>query len=144
MKTYDPRRFDIVFAGIPLNKGVADGTFLSISSVGPGFSSKAGVDGEVTRTRSHDRRAVAKLTLMQTSEINDRLSAAYAADRDATNGQGVGVFFVQDRSGTTILEAAKAYISDDPDVTLEAEASTREWTFELSELRPTHGSNSDD
>lgn len=146
LKTYDPKKYRIEFAGISLNKGIADGTFLVVSSVGPGFSSKAGVDGEVVRTRSHDRRAVARLTLMQTSEVNDRLSSLYAADRDATNGQGVGAFSVKDDSpnGTTIGEASKAYIADDPDLQLEAEAGTREWVIELADWRPTHGSVGDD
>lgn len=144
LKTYDPRKFDIVFAGIPINEGLADGTFLEITTTTPGFSSKAGVDGEVTRTRSHDRRATARITVMQTSEVNDRLSALYRADRAATNGLGVGTFFVQDRGGTTVLAASKAYIADDPDVTLEAEASTRTWTIELADYRPHHGGNPDE
>lgn len=144
MKTYDPKKFDIIFAGVPLNKGTADGTFLVVASVGPGFTSKSGVDGEVTRTRMHDRRYTARLTLMQTSAINDILSALYAGDRDATNGRGVAAFSVQDRAGTTVLEASKAYIADDPDLSLEAEASTREWVFELSDVTVTHGGNSDD
>lgn len=144
MKTFDPRKFDIVFAGIQLNSGVADGTFLTISSVTPGFSSKVGVDGTVTRARSHDRRATARVVLMQSSEVNDRLSAIYEADRQAVNGTGVGAFFVQDRDGTTVATASKAYISDDPDLTLEAEATTREWVIEIADLVIVHGSNPED
>lgn len=144
MKTYDPRKFDIVFAGIHLNEGVADGTFVVYSSTTPGFSSKVGVDGEVTRSRQHDRRATVRLTLMQTSEINDRLSAAYEADRQAINGQGVGSFLIRDRSGTTLVEASRAWISDDPDLNLEQTASSREWLFELADAKATHGSNPDD
>lgn len=144
MKTYDPKKFPITFAGIACNKGVADGTFLVVSSVKPGFSSKASVDGEVTRTRSHDRRAVARLTLMQSSEINERLSKLYNADRDAVNGQGVGAFMVMDLNGTTLLECEKAYIADDPDLNLGAEAETREWVIELSTLSGIHGGAIDD
>jgi hypothetical protein len=147
VKTYDPNRFVISFAGIILNKGVAEDTFLSVSKAGPGFSSKVSVDGSVTRSRSHDKRKIAKLTLMQSSEVNDRLSALYNADRDPAqpNGRGVGVFSVQDLSGTTVLRAAKAYIADDPDLDLGATAGPREWTFELSEVvNPIHGSISDD
>jgi hypothetical protein len=144
VKTYDPKKYVLTFAGIPLNKGVADGTFLSVASSAPGFSKKVGVDGEVTRARSHDRTATATITLMQTSEVNDRLSARYRADRNAVNGQGVGAFEVRDLAGTTIARAAKAWISDDPDLTLEAEASTREWTIDLADWDPLHGSVSDD
>lgn len=144
MKTYDPKQFDIVFAGILINEGLADGTFLSVEPTTPGFSSKVGADGEVCRARSHDRRATATVTVMQTSEVNDRLSALYEADRDAPNGAGVGAFEVRDRVGTTILTASRAYIANAPTATLELEASTREWTIELADYRPVHGSNSDD
>lgn len=144
MKTYDPKKFVIVFANIPINKGLADGTFCVVSSMKPGFSSKAGADGEVTRVRSQDRRATARITLMQTSDVNLRLSRLYNADRDAVNGQGVGMFYVQDLNGDTKLEADKAYIADDPDLTLSADAETREWVIELSELGGEHGGALDD
>lgn len=139
MRTYDPNQWDISFAGRHLNKGVADGTFLTVASMAPGFTSKVGVDGESTRSRGHDRRYTARLVLMQTSEANKILSDIYAQDRNAVPGQGVGSFFVQDRSGTTVLQSAKAYIADDPDLTLEATATTREWLFELHETDITHG-----
>lgn len=144
LKTYDPKQWDIVFAGIPLNEGLADGTFLSISTTTAAFTSKAGPDGEVTRVRQHDRRAQARFTTMQTSEVNDRLSAVLRADRAATNGQGVGMFFVQDRSGTTVVRSSKAYISDDPDIELAMDATTREWIIDLPDYDPTHGSNPDE
>lgn len=147
LRTFDPKRYVISFAGILLNRGVSDGTLLSITSTTPGFSSKASVDGPVTRSRSHDKRKTATLTLMCTSEVNDRLSALYNADRDPAqpNGRGVGAFYVQDLAGTTVLSCPKAYIANDPDLTLEATASTREWTFELSEVvNMVHGSVADD
>lgn len=144
MKTYDPKKFDIVYAGIHLNEGVADGTFVVYSSTTPAFSSKAGTDGEVTRSRQHDRRSTVRLTLMQTSEVNDRLSTALAADMAAQNGLGVGSFLIRDRSGTTLIEASRAWIMDDPDLNLEQTASTREWVFELADTSAFHGSNPDD
>ena len=144
LKTYDPSKHAIVFAGILLNKGLADGTFLTITPATPGFSTKTGADGEVTRSRSHDKVAEATLTVMQTSEINDRLTALYLADRAATNGSGVGVFYVQDLAGTTLHMSSKAFISDDPDVELGTEATTREWAFILTDYAPGHGGNPDE
>jgi len=144
LKTYDPKLYDIVFAGISLNEGLADGTFLTVAPDTPGFSKKVGVDGEVTRSRSHDRSATVTFTCMQTSDVNDRLSALYNSDRDAANGAGVGTFFIQDRAGRTFGEASKAYISDDPDLVLSGEAETREWTLELADWRPNHGGTPDE
>lgn len=144
MKTYDPKKHPISFAGILLNKGLAPGTFLTIASETPGFSSQAGVDGEVVRSRSHDRRATATFSVLQTSEINKRLSDLYNADRDAVNGQGVGAFQVMDLAGETVGRGSKAYIAKDPDVELGGEATVREWTIEISDWRITHGGNQDD
>jgi len=144
LKTYDPSKFNIVFAGILVNEGLADGTFLNITIDESAFSAKVGADGEVTRTRSHNRMAKAVISVMQTSEVNDRLSALHEADREAVNGQGVGMFYVADTAGTTVLESAKSYISKGPDVTLEKEASARDWEITLTDYRPTHGSNPDD
>lgn len=141
MKTYDPNKVDFSFAGIYLNEGTAPGTVLTITPSKPGFSGKAGTDGGVTRTRSANRMATAKLVLMASSDVNKRLSDRYEADRNATNGNGVGVFSVQDRGGESIGEAQEAWISQDPDMTVDEEAPTREWTFELANWRPTHGGN---
>lgn len=144
LKTYDPLKIAASFAGILLNEGVADGTFITVTPNAEGFSIKTGADGSVTRTRSHDRTAVVKLTLMQTSQVNERLSALYAADRAAVNGQGVGAFYLQDLAGTTVLESSKAFISRDPDVTFSNEAETREWTIILTDYTPQHGYNADE
>ncbi len=146
-KTFDPKRFVVSFAGIILNSGLAEGSWLTVAKTAPGFSSKVGVDGEVTRSRSHDKRKTVTLTLMQSSAVNDRLSAIYNADRDPEqpNGRGVGAFYIQDLAGTTVLQAAKAWISGDPDLVLDATATEREWTFELAEVDGAiHGGTTED
>ncbi len=144
MKTYDPNRYSISWAGIKLNEGLAEGTFVTVSPMAPGFSSKVSVDGPVTRVRSHDRRRTVRLVLMQTSAVNERLSAAYNADRNRTNGGGPGMFRIADMDGTTEIEDPKAYIAQDPDLVLSATAETREWLFELPGATATHGTINDD
>lgn len=143
VKTYDPKSFDIIFAGILL-EGFAEGTFVSIASEAPGFSDTVGVDGEVTRNRSHDKRATVTVSLMQTSESNALLSAAYLADRAAINGAGVGSLRIVDRAGTTVFRASKAWIQNDPDATLEAEAGGRDWEFRCADMLAFHGFTPDD
>lgn len=143
MKTYDPKRFTLVFAGINLNKGLADGTFFKATPMAPRFSSKSGVDGEVVRSRKHDKRRSIEFTTMQTSEVNDRLSAILDTDANSENGEGVGSFLLMDRNGTTVMEGA-AYVAQDPDLELAAEAGTRVWKLELvDETNVVHGSNAD-
>jgi hypothetical protein len=139
VKTYDPKKIDIIFAGIRIG-GFADGTFLKIAPKSPRFTSKSGVDGEVTRSRMHDTRRDVEFTLMQTSETNDRLSAVFKADVDSVNGEGVGAFMVQDRNGSTLIEGT-AYITTDPDAEFAGEAGPRVWKLELVEGSATHGGN---
>lgn len=143
-KTYDPNAYDVIFAGILLNEGLAEDTFLTVVPDSAAFAKRAGVDGEVTRSRMANRMATATITLAQTSELNDRLSALHEADRDSSNGSGVASFEVVDRAGTTVGYATKAWIEQTPDMELAAEVSDREWTIGLADWRPTHGSNPDD
>jgi hypothetical protein len=144
VKTFDPKKIDVVFGGQRINKGLVDGTWLTYESAAPGFSKKIGVDGEGTRARLHDRSGTVRLTLMASSEINDILSRRYAADRDGNaNGQGVGAFLIQDRNGTTLLQASQAYIADDPDISFSGEVEGREWTLELIDVTVHHGGLAD-
>lgn len=143
-KTYDPNLYDVIFAGIRLNEGTADGQFIQQTGNAPGFSKKIGGDGTVTRSRSADRSGSVTVTLMQSSAINDALSAIHSADLKAANGSGVGSLLIQDRNGSTVLQAAKAWISDDPDMTLELEATTRAWVIDYADGDMHHGGNADD
>ena len=142
MKTYDPRKYTAVFAGVNLNRGLADGTWIKVTPAAPRFSSKVGVDGEVSRSRRHDSRRMVEFSTMQTSEVNDRLSAILAADVAAEAGEGVGSFLLQDRNGTTVVEGV-AYIVQEPDLELGVEAGTRTWKLEIVDGDATHGSNAD-
>lgn len=142
MKTYDPKLHHCVFAGHFI-QGYGDGTFIAFSKAAPPFSTKVGVGGNVTRSRNHNRSGTVTITLMQTSESNDRLTEIHKADLAAPNGAGVGSFTMQDIGGTTIFTAAKAWIEADPDATFEAEAGTRDWVIAYELLDATHGSNPD-
>jgi hypothetical protein len=141
LKTYDPNLYDVIFAGVRLNEGTADGQFVQVEFNAPAFTKKVGADGTVTRARSADRSGSLTVTLMQTSAINDVLSGIHLADRSAPNGQGVGSLLIQDRAGTTVLRASKAWIADDPSVTLEMEATTREWVIDFADGYMFHGGN---
>lgn len=142
LKTYDPGQHDVIFAG-RLLEGFGEDTFIAIAVEAPGFSDRVGVDGEVTRAKSYDRRATISVTLMQTSQSNDVLSAIYEADRAAPNGAGVGGVRVVDRSGTTVFEASKAWIQREPDAELGREAGERVWEIRCADYRGNHGGNPD-
>jgi len=140
MKTYDPKSVHCTLAGHFI-EGFGDGTFVSFSRTAPIFSTKVGVGGIVTRSRSHNKSGTVTFTLMQTSLSNDRLTEIMNADLNAINGAGVGSLTVQDIYGTTILTAAKAWIESPPDASFEAEATTRDWVIAFETLDETYGGN---
>lgn len=142
MKTYDPNLIHATFAGHFL-EGFSDGTFITISKTGPAFAKKAGVRGEISRSRMHDRSGTVTFSLMATSQSNDRMSEIYNADRDAVNGQGVGSLTIQDIGGAALFSAAKAWIESAPDPSFEAEVNAREWVIAFERLVETHGGNDD-
>lgn len=139
MKTYDPKNYDLI-VGDRLISGFGEGTFISISTESPGMSDTVGVDGVVTRSRSHDRRATMTITLMASSESNDFLSGLYQQDRDGQNGEGVVAVSLVNREGSDEFRSEESWIMDDPDPTFEAEVGEREWQIKMAYYKPSHGS----
>ena len=142
MKTYDPNLIHVTAFG-HFVEGFSDGTFVTLAKTGPAFSKKAGVKGEIARSRMHDRSGTLTISLMATSKSNDRFNEIYNADRDATNGEGVGSLTVQDIGGTSIFSAAKCWIESAPDPAFESEVNAREWVLAYERLDETHGGNDD-
>lgn len=140
MKVYDPDQVTVSFAGIVL-QGYGEGEFVRIEDASDGFSTVVGTDGEVSRSKSMDRRATVTFVLMQTSESNDLLSALHNLDRSAPGGAGVGALYIRDRQGTALYRAGKAWIKRTPNVTFDRAATSREWTIECERLDRVDGGN---
>lgn len=138
-KHYDSDQYSCSFNGINLFEGTADGEWLTIEPEADDFGDVAGTDGEVTRSKSNDRRATLTLKLMQTSSVNALLSAINTIDKNAPGGAGVGPFFVRDRQGRDVFSAEKAWIAVAPKVSLDRTPTSREWKFRCAELVPFHG-----
>ena len=134
-KVYDADQVSVNIAGIPVTGGFADGEFLRIEFETDQFSDVAGTDGEVTRSKTNDRRATATLSLMQTADANNLLAGLAQTDRDAANGAGVGAFLVRDRQGTSLYQASECWISKTPDATFDREATAREWIIRIANLQ---------
>ena len=140
-KVYDANEVLVSIAGIPVESGYDDGEFLRIEQEADDFLDKAGTDGEVTRSKSNDRRATISIILMQSSLGNSLLSGLNNIDRSAGNGAGVGPLLVQDNQGTSLYTAAECWISKPPDVSFDREPTAREWTLRCANLIRFDGSN---
>lgn len=139
-KFFDADQVTVVIAGIPIS-GYADGEFLTITQEGDAFTDVVGTDGEVTRSKTKDYRATAELSLMQSSDSNDLLSAVYNTDREASNGAGVGAFLVRDRNGRALYTSDACWIQKAPDVSYDRTATNRTWVIRIANLLRFDGGN---
>lgn len=134
-KNYDPGRIALVVNGV-LIQGFADSTFIKVSRQTPTFSSKAGADGQVVRTKSRDRRGKIEITLLQTSLSNDYLSALMVTDEQADGGVGaVGPSLLKDMNGTTTAGGANTWVTQPADIEYAVESGNRVWVLECDDLR---------
>lgn len=122
--TYDPNEVIISVLGVTVT-GYADGSFVDLEYDEDAFSLVVGAGGETARVRSQNRSATITLTLMQTSPINDALSAAHNADLQS--GNGVGAFGLKDNRGTTNLGAQNCWIQKPSPVGFAKELQDRTW-----------------
>lgn len=141
MKIYDANEVSIVIAGIPIDSGFADGEFIRIEQDSDDFTDVVGTDGEVTRSKTNDRRATVTLLLMQSSGGNAVLSALNLLDKKAGGGAGVGPFMVRDKQGTSLYSASKCWIAKPPNVSFGKEAGPREWKIRVAAIERLDGGN---
>jgi hypothetical protein len=141
MKTYDADRVTISIAGILINSGFADGEFARIEQESDDFSDVVGTDGEVTRSKTLDRRATITVLLLQSSDGNARLSALSNIDRNNPNGAGIGALMIRDRQGSAMYSAEHCWISKPPNASFDRAATSREWTIRVAKLERFDGGN---
>jgi hypothetical protein len=147
MAVYDSDQVSVLIAGLPIDVGsggeggYADDEFLTIEQEADAFLDVVGVDGEVTRSKSHDGRATVTLRLMQSSRSNERLAALHVADKNLPNGAGIGAFQVKDLGGSSLYGAEECWIAKAPTASFGREAGPREWKIRVAKLKDFTGGN---
>lgn len=127
MATYDPTQFGIIF-GASILGGFSDGSFLTVQRNEESFSIRTGVDGTTARAKNANKSARITLTLMATSESNDVLAAA--AQADELTSSGVQSFLMRDNNGTTLVTAARCWVTKPADIEYGREVGDRQWVLE--------------
>lgn len=121
----------VSFLGIEIS-GFAKGTAIEVTFDEEAFKKYVGGDGDVARVRNANESGQIKFTLMQTSPVNDLLSAAAQLDR--RTGSGIGTCTVKDTRGTSLHSSGDAWIQKIPDTTYADEIEVREWTLDCGHL----------
>lgn len=131
MTNYDPKDIAFMFHGF-LITGYAGDTFLTVERGEDSFTDKVGADGEVVRTRKHDKRATITVTLAAESPSNDILAAALAADE--LSGRNTGASSVTNFNSNGTLTAPESWVVKQATAEFGAESGEREWTIRCSKL----------
>lgn len=134
MKTYNADEVSIIFGGIPISGGFADGEFLRIEQNEEAFQTVVGTDGEVTRSKTNNKTARVTIILMQSSTFNAALSALHEADKITPGGTGVVPLLVKNNNGLDLYTAKDAWIVQAPDASFDRTATPREWVVECANL----------
>lgn len=140
VKTYDPSNVSMFYGAIEM-QGFAQDAAISVEHDEDDWTLVTGVDGEGTRSKTSNSSATITVSLMQSSVVNDLLSAERELDRLAPNGTGGKPLLIKDNSGRSIYAAQTAWIQKAPSAELNREATTREWVFRTDNLVAFHGGN---
>ena len=140
-KEYDSNEVSIVFGVINIDGGYGDDEFCRIARKTEAFTDVVGTDGSVTRSKTLDKRAEVEITLMQSSDINDQLSAQLILDEGASGGAGVVPLMIRDKGGRALHHAENAWISKPPERVFKRGAEGRKWTITCASMDSFDGGN---
>lgn len=138
VKTYDPKQVTLIVGG-KIVTGFTDGTFIVAERNENMFNLKVGVDGIGTRAKSNNQSGKLTITLHQSSNSNDDLSALASAD-ELSNTGAVPVL-MKDSSGRTIVTALTAWIQKYANAEFAKEVANRVWVLETDQLIIFDGGN---
>lgn len=137
VKTYNPKELTITLGGIPgfaahTVGGYADGTFVKVTLDQDQFTKVVGADGEVSRTKSNNYSGTIEVTLLQTSDSNDALSAISLLDRASNNG--IIPVTVADLRGRTLVFSGATWVKKIADVEGAKEQTNRVWVLDCENV----------
>lgn len=138
VKTYDPKQVSLIVGG-KIISGYTDGTFISAERNEQMFNLKVGVDGIGTRAKTNNQSGKITITLHQSSNSNDDLSAFAAAD-ELSNAGAVPIL-LRDASGRTLASALTAWVQKLANAEFAKEVSNRVWVLETDQLLLFDGGN---
>jgi len=139
-KIFDPSQFNVVIGGATM-QGFSEDTMCEFEFESESMSDVVGVDGEVSRSKNMDRRAKLTISLMQTSDSNDILSAIYNASRVGTNGGDIVACRVEDTNGRLVIAGPECWIMDTPKPSYGKTAKEYQWVIRIANCDAFFGGN---
>lgn len=139
--SYDPSQV-IVTVGAVILSGFSDGDYVTARRSEDVYFTRVGADGGVARARNSNKMGEFEFKLLQTSAVNDLLSALIAVDDLVNDGKAIFPIGVVDGSGRSLATASKCWVKSIPEMTMSKEVGERIWVFSAADLRLFHGGGS--
>lgn len=136
MQTYDPTNVNVSFNNAIIS-GFGPGSLIKVSRNEDTWSYQPSNSGGGARSRNPNKAGKIEITLLASSPSNGVLSAFAKADE--LRGEGVGAFFVKDRSTEDAkCQAQNAWIVKVPDWERAKEIGEVTWTLESESIEIDH------
>jgi hypothetical protein len=142
VKVYNADEVTVALGFVLIDSGFADGEFLRIEQEADDTEDEVGTDGEVSVSRTNDRRATATIIVLQTSSGNQGLSILSNLVRSAPGLVGaIWPFLARDQNGAALYTGQDSWVKRPPDVSMNRTAQPREWTVRIANLVRNDGGN---
>lgn len=139
VSTYDPKSVSLIIGGLPIT-GFAEDSFIEIERDEELYTTEAGADGEITRSKVVSDTATCRVTLQQSSRDNAILSALHTADR--LSNAGITPFLFQE--GLNVVAGAQCWVQKLPTLEYGKTAGGRQWEIRIAKAEFTiNGNNLD-
>lgn len=122
--------------------GVMSGTFVEVEMSVDQSELSIGSDGEATLVIVPNRSGTIKITLQQSSPLNDIFTSMFIALQQKDTANGVQPYRLKDANGTTVVDAAQTVIQKPAKIVFGDKAEGREWTLLCPYLKLSVGGES--
>lgn len=122
--------------------GFMEDSFITIARMNESWTHTTGADNLATRTYSANSSGTITLSIMQSSNSNDVLTALWERDNNLKNNKGLFSITVKDASGRSVYYSPEAYIGKIPDSAFGSGVSGRDWVVNCTNLKHYIGGNS--
>jgi hypothetical protein len=113
--------------------GAGEGGFVELEKKNDDFTAEEMIDGEVILCFTGSRLWTAKITLAQTSNSNDVLSAIRLAGvnaaRNGNGGASIVPTTVSDTGGSTLFNSPRSIVGKPAKADFQSKVKDREWTI---------------
>ena len=133
LKTYSARGVNINYAGVSLNEGRPEDAFITIAENAPRVAMRKGLSGDTSSALSPDHSVLVTLSFFPESLSASVLSVIYnglkAAEMAGTPVLGAVPLYINDPSGSTLLVAAEAVLTNKEETSLGADSGSVSFEF---------------